>query len=59
MHAKLVLVDGHSFSSSVTIRQRYWDDGRHLWLMPLRGPKRILSWRPIHYVSIRVTGKPV
>ncbi|HUQ48427.1 MAG TPA: phospholipase D-like domain-containing protein [Gemmatimonadaceae bacterium] len=59
MHAKMVIVDDdEAFLVGSPFVNGYWDDSSH---MPVdsRRPRRELGGRPLHDVSIRLTGNPV
>jgi phosphatidylserine/phosphatidylglycerophosphate/cardiolipin synthase-like enzyme len=59
LHAKMVIVDEEEvFLIGSPFVNGYWDDSSH---MPVdsRRPKRELGGRPLHDVSIRLTGSPV
>ena len=59
LHAKMVIVDDEEvFLVGSPFVNGYWDDSAH---MPVdsRRPARELGGRPLHDVSIRLTGSPV
>jgi phosphatidylserine/phosphatidylglycerophosphate/cardiolipin synthase-like enzyme len=59
LHAKMVIVDEEeAFLIGSPFVNGYWDDSTH---MPVdsRRPNRELGGRPLHDVSIRLTGSPV
>src|SRR5512141_2675301 len=59
LHAKMVIVDDEeAFLIGSPFVNGYWDTSTH---MPVdsRRPKRELGGRPLHDVSIRLTGSPV
>jgi len=59
LHAKMVIVDEEEvFLIGSPFVNGYWDDSTH---MPVdsRRPNRELGGRPLHDVSIRLTGSPV
>lgn len=59
LHAKMVIVDDEEvFLVGSPFVNGYWDDSSH---MPVdsRRPTRELGGRPLHDVSIRLTGNPV
>ena len=59
LHAKLVIVDGReAFLLGSPFVNGYWDDERHQPVDPRR-PLRELGGRPLHDLSMRVTGPPV
>ncbi len=59
LHAKLVLVDdAEAFLVGSPFVNGYWDDGAHRPLDPRR-PEDDLAGRPIHDLSVRVTGPAV
>ena len=59
LHAKMVIVDGkEAFLLGSPFANGYWDDSRHVPVDPRR-PARELGGRPLHDVSLRVTGWPV
>jgi hypothetical protein len=59
MHAKLVVVDGaEAFLVGSPFVNGYWDDGRHQ-PVDLRRTGDDLAGRPIHDVTVRVTGPVV
>jgi phosphatidylserine/phosphatidylglycerophosphate/cardiolipin synthase-like enzyme len=58
-HSKMVIVDGkEAFLLGSPFANGYWDDSRHAPVDPRR-PPRELGGRPLHDVSVRVTGTPV
>ena len=59
LHAKLVIVDGHeAFLLGSPFVNGYWDDERHQ-PVDARRPLRELGGRPLHDLSMRLTGPPV
>ncbi len=59
LHAKMVVVDEHElFLIGSPFVNGYWDDSRHL-PADLRRPDRELGGRPLHDVSVRLTGSVV
>jgi phosphatidylserine/phosphatidylglycerophosphate/cardiolipin synthase-like enzyme/uncharacterized membrane protein YbhN (UPF0104 family) len=59
LHAKMVIVDGsEAFLLGSPFVNGYWDDERHR-PVDARRPLRELGGRPLHDLSIRVTGTPV
>ena len=59
LHAKLVIVDGHeAFLLGSPFVNGYWDDERHA-PVDARRPLRELGGRPLHDLSMRLTGPPV
>lgn len=59
MHAKLVLIDGReAFLLGSPFVNSYWDDGAHL-PFDARRPLRELGGRPLHDVSLHVSGPAV
>jgi phosphatidylserine/phosphatidylglycerophosphate/cardiolipin synthase-like enzyme len=59
LHAKLVIVDGaHAFMMGSPFVNDYWDDEGHLPTDASR-PKRELGGRPLHDVSMSLTGPAV
>lgn len=59
LHAKLVIVDGiEAFLVGSPFVNGYWDDPRH-HPVDARRPPRELAGRPLHDVSLRVTGPAV
>ena len=59
LHAKLLIVDGtEAFLLGSPFANGYWDDPRH-HPVDARRPVRELGGRPLHDVSLRLTGQPV
>ena len=59
MHAKLVLIDGReAFLLGSPFVNSYWDDGAHL-PFDARRPLRELGGRPLHDVSVHLSGPAV
>jgi uncharacterized membrane protein YbhN (UPF0104 family)/phosphatidylserine/phosphatidylglycerophosphate/cardiolipin synthase-like enzyme len=59
LHLKMVIVDGKEvFLLGSPFVNSYWDDARHP-PVDMRRPIRELSGRPLHDVSLRVTGSAV
>ena len=59
LHAKLLIVDGQeAFLLGSPFANGYWDDPRH-HPVDARRPVRELGGRPLHDVSLRLTGRPV
>lgn len=59
LHAKIVIVDGtEAFLLGSPFVNGYWDDERHR-PVDARRPMRELGGRPIHDLSVRVTGRRV
>lgn len=59
LHAKIVIVDEReAFLLGSPFVNGYWDDERHL-PVDARRPLRELGGRPLHDLSMRVTGPPV
>ena len=59
LHAKMVIVDEkEAFLLGSPFANGYWDDSRHV-PVDLRRPSRELGGRPLHDVSMRVTGTAV
>ena len=59
LHSKMVIVDGtEAFLLGSPFANGYWDDSRHAPVDPRR-PARELGGRPLHDVSLRVTGTAV
>ena len=59
LHAKLVIVDGiEAFLVGSPFVNGYWDDPRH-HPVDARRPPRELAGRPLHDVSLRLTGPAV
>jgi phosphatidylserine/phosphatidylglycerophosphate/cardiolipin synthase-like enzyme len=59
LHAKMVIVDGtEAFLLGSPFVNGYWDDERHQ-PVDARRPLRELGGRPIHDLSVRMTGRPV
>lgn len=59
LHAKMLIVDGHeAFLLGSPFANGYWDDPRHA-PVDARRPLRELGGRPLHDVSVRLTGQPV
>jgi phosphatidylserine/phosphatidylglycerophosphate/cardiolipin synthase-like enzyme/uncharacterized membrane protein YbhN (UPF0104 family) len=59
LHAKMVIVDGsEAFILGSPFVNGYWDDERHQ-PVDARRPLRELGGRPLHDLSIRITGAPV
>ena len=59
LHAKLVIVDGReAFLLGSPFVNGYWDDERHQ-PVDARRPLRELGGRPLHDLSMRLTGPPV
>jgi phosphatidylserine/phosphatidylglycerophosphate/cardiolipin synthase-like enzyme/uncharacterized membrane protein YbhN (UPF0104 family) len=59
LHSKMVIVDGkEAFLLGSPFANGYWDDSRHAPVDPRR-PARELGGRPLHDVSVRVTGAAV
>ena len=59
LHAKLVIVDGQeAFLLGSPFVNGYWDDDRHA-PVDARRPLRELGGRPLHDLSMRLTGPPV
>jgi phosphatidylserine/phosphatidylglycerophosphate/cardiolipin synthase-like enzyme len=58
-HSKMVIVDGNeAFLLGSPFANGYWDDRRHA-PVDARRPARELGGRPLHDVSVRLTGSPV
>ena len=58
-HSKMVIVDGtEAFLLGSPFANGYWDDPRHA-PVDARRPARELGGRPLHDVSVRLTGSPV
>lgn len=59
LHAKMVIVDGsEAFLLGSPFVNGYWDDEQHRPL-DARRPLRELGGRPLHDLSLRITGTPV
>jgi phosphatidylserine/phosphatidylglycerophosphate/cardiolipin synthase-like enzyme len=59
LHCKMVIVDGkEAFLLGSPFANGYWDDPRHR-PVDTRRPARELGGRPLHDVSLRLTGAPV
>ncbi|MEP6914269.1 MAG: phospholipase D-like domain-containing protein [Acidobacteriota bacterium] len=59
LHAKMIIVDGtEAFLLGSPFANGYWDDGLHPPVDPRR-PLRELAGRPVHDLSVRLTGSPV
>lgn len=59
LHAKILIVDGReAFLLGSPFANGYWDDARHA-PVDARRPVRELGGRPLHDVSLRLTGPPV
>ncbi len=59
LHAKMLIVDGReAFLLGSPFANGYWDDPRHR-PVDARRPVRELGGRPLHDVSLRLTGRPV
>ncbi len=59
LHCKMVIVDGEgAFLLGSPFANGYWDDPRHR-PVDARRPLRELGGRPLHDVSVRLTGRPV
>jgi phosphatidylserine/phosphatidylglycerophosphate/cardiolipin synthase-like enzyme len=59
LHAKMIIVDGtEAFLLGSPFANGYWDDSRHAPVDPRR-PARELGGRPLHDVSMRVSGTAV
>ncbi|HUF28753.1 MAG TPA: phospholipase D-like domain-containing protein [Gemmatimonadaceae bacterium] len=59
LHAKMIIIDGtDAFLIGSPFVNGYWDDRRHRPVDPRR-PRRELAGRPLHDVSVRVTGPVV
>ncbi|MEO8076361.1 MAG: hypothetical protein ABI818_08550 [Acidobacteriota bacterium] len=59
LHAKMIIVDGtEAFLLGSPFANGYWDDGLHPPVDPRR-PMRELAGRPVHDLSVRLTGSPV
>ena len=59
LHAKMAIIDGaEAFLIGSPFVNGYWDDQRHRPVDPRR-PPRELAGRPLHDVSVRVTGPVV
>jgi len=59
LHCKMVIVDGReAFLLGSPFANGYWDDPRHR-PVDTRRPLRELGGRPLHDVSLRLTGGPV
>jgi phosphatidylserine/phosphatidylglycerophosphate/cardiolipin synthase-like enzyme len=59
LHAKLVIVDGtEAFLLGSPFVNGYWDDNGHR-PVDVRRPRRELGGRPLHDVSLRITGPAV
>jgi phosphatidylserine/phosphatidylglycerophosphate/cardiolipin synthase-like enzyme len=59
LHAKMIVVDGRTaFLLGSPFANGYWDDCRHPPRDPRR-PLRELAGRPVHDLSVRLTGGPV
>jgi phosphatidylserine/phosphatidylglycerophosphate/cardiolipin synthase-like enzyme len=59
LHAKMIVIDGRElFLVGSPFVNGYWDDSRHA-PVDSRRPHRELGGRPLHDVSIRVTGSAV
>ena len=59
LHCKMVVVDGEeAFLLGSPFANGYWDDPRHR-PVDARRPLRELGGRPLHDVSVRLTGRPV
>ena len=59
LHAKLLIVDGtEAFLLGSPFANGYWDNPRH-HPVDARRPVRELGGRPLHDVSLRLTGRPV
>jgi phosphatidylserine/phosphatidylglycerophosphate/cardiolipin synthase-like enzyme len=59
LHCKMVIVDGEeAFLLGSPFANGYWDDPRHR-PVDARRPARELGGRPLHDVSLRLTGAPV
>jgi phosphatidylserine/phosphatidylglycerophosphate/cardiolipin synthase-like enzyme len=59
LHSKMVIVDGEAaFLLGSPFVNGYWDDERHE-PVDARRPMRELGGRPLHDLSIRITGRPV
>jgi hypothetical protein len=59
LHAKMVIVDGgHAFMMGSPFVNDYWDNAAHLPTDPAR-PRRELGGRPLHDVSMSLTGPAV
>jgi phosphatidylserine/phosphatidylglycerophosphate/cardiolipin synthase-like enzyme len=59
LHAKMIVVDGtEAFLLGSPFANGYWDDPRH-HPVDARRPLRELAGRPVHDLSLRVTGSPV
>jgi phosphatidylserine/phosphatidylglycerophosphate/cardiolipin synthase-like enzyme len=59
LHAKMVIVDGAvAFLMGSPFVNGYWDDSSHE-VTDARRPMRELGGRPLHDLSVRLTGEPV
>ncbi|MDB4900223.1 MAG: hypothetical protein JWN53_2031 [Gemmatimonadetes bacterium] len=59
LHAKMVVVDGTvAFLMGSPFVNGYWDDSSHA-VSDARRPMRELGGRPLHDLSVRLTGEPV